>query len=282
MIVGAVRAFFSVCYNRRTILHGAPDTARLRIGEWFVNPTSGEISREGQAARLEVRTMRLLLCLARHPGEVVSIDALLSDAWPGVSVSQDSVYQAVASLRRLLGDDPKDPKYIETVPRLGYRMVATVTPWEDPPALATGRSPAIRRRAAVIWAAGALCLIGVAAFLLVTKATYHRPQPVVRLEPLKSIAVLPFSDLTEEMTAEPFADGITVELINRLSKVPGLRVHAPMSSSALKGKKWTIAGMKFSNAVSLLWATFLESHKCHRAVGVNQVSGRILHRCRKT
>lgn len=55
--------------------------------------------------------------------------------------------------------------------------------------------------------------------------------------------MLPFSDLTEEMTAEPFADGMTVELINKLSKIPGLRVHAPMSSSALKGKKWTVAGM---------------------------------------
>ena len=58
--------------------------------------------------------MRLLLCLAEHAGEVVSIDDLLSQAWPDVTVTQDSVYQAVASLRRLLGDDPKQPTYIAT------------------------------------------------------------------------------------------------------------------------------------------------------------------------
>jgi len=76
--------------------------------------------------------MRLLLCLAEHAGEVVSIEDLLNQVWSGVFVNPDSVYQAVASLRRLLGDDPKQPTYIETVPRLGYRMVATVRPWPDP------------------------------------------------------------------------------------------------------------------------------------------------------
>src|SRR3984957_17068735 len=108
-----------------------PPTTMLRIGTWCVNPTSGEISRDGETARLEARTMRLLLCLAEHAGEVVSIDDLLNQVWPGVAVSPDSVYQAIASLRRILGDDPKQPTYIATVPRLGYRMVATVTPWPD-------------------------------------------------------------------------------------------------------------------------------------------------------
>jgi transcriptional activator of cad operon len=115
-----------------------PNAIRLRIGDWCVNPTSGQISRDGEAARVEVRTMRLLLCLAEHAGEVVSIDDLLSQVWSGVFVNQDSVYQAVASLRRLLGDDPKQPTYIETVPRLGYRMVATVSPWEDQSVAQTG------------------------------------------------------------------------------------------------------------------------------------------------
>src|ERR1700678_3467666 len=105
----------------------------LRIGTWCVNPISGQISRDGESARLEARTMRLLLCLADHAGEVVSIDDLLNQVWSGVMVSSDSVYQAVASLRRLLGDDPKQPAYIATVPRLGYRMVATVSPWAAEP-----------------------------------------------------------------------------------------------------------------------------------------------------
>src|SRR3974390_3396281 len=99
----------------------------LRIGEWIVNPASGEVSRGGETARLEARSMRLLVCLAEHAGEVVSIDELLNQVWSGVNVSPDSVYQAVTSLRRVLGDDPKRPVYIATVPRLGYRMVAAVS-----------------------------------------------------------------------------------------------------------------------------------------------------------
>ena len=103
-----------------------PPPKTLRIGDWFVNPLSGEIARGEERVRLEARTMRLLLCLAESPGEVVSIDALLSQVWSGVVVTPDSVYQAVAALRRLLGDDAKQPAYIVTVPRLGYRLVAPV------------------------------------------------------------------------------------------------------------------------------------------------------------
>ncbi len=89
--------------------------------------------------------MRLLLCLAEHAGEVVSIDELLEQVWAGVIVTPDSVYQAVTSLRRMLGDDPKQPTYIATVPRLGYRMVASVSPWVDLAAPHNGAGAADRR-----------------------------------------------------------------------------------------------------------------------------------------
>src|ERR1700719_2853284 len=117
-----------------------PPTTILRNGAWCVHPSSGQISRDGEAVRVEVRTLRLLLSLAEHAGEVVSIEDLLTQVWPEVIVSPDSVYQAVASLRRLLGDDPKQPTYIETVPRLGYRMVAKVDPWPDRPVAPPGSS----------------------------------------------------------------------------------------------------------------------------------------------
>src|SRR5215216_6743436 len=110
-----------------------PPPTTLRIGDWFVNPLTGEIARGGERVRLEARTMRLLLCLAETPGEVVSIDALLNQVWSGVVVTPDSVYQAIAALRRLLGDDAKQPAYIVTVPRLGYRLVAPVESLLDAP-----------------------------------------------------------------------------------------------------------------------------------------------------
>src|SRR6266481_3635161 len=148
-----------------------PTTTMLRVGAWCVNPASGHISRDGETARVEVRTMRLLLCLAERAGEVVSIDDLLSQVWSDVTVTPDSVYQAVTSLRRLLGDDPRQPAYIATVPRLGYQLVAKVSPWPDQRAdQSIANTPATDaptpRRSRLTWAAGAaLCLALIAAFL---------------------------------------------------------------------------------------------------------------------
>lgn len=190
--------------------------------------------------------MRLLLCLADHAGEVVSIDDLLSQVWPDVTVSQDSVYQAVATLRRLLGDDPKTPTYIATAPRLGYRMVAAVGPWVDQ--MPGGANlPLVPPRAKHFsWIAGAaLCLVilAVGAFIYRTRvANGNQAASLVNAsKPEKSIAVLPFLDLTEGMKEEEFADGMTEELIDKLSKVPGLRVPSPTSSFYYKGKSITVA-----------------------------------------
>jgi TolB-like protein/DNA-binding winged helix-turn-helix (wHTH) protein len=235
----------------------------LRIGAWCVNPAASQISRDGESAQVEVRTMRLLLCLAGHAGEVVSIDDLLDQVWSDVTVAPDSVYQAVASLRRLLGDDSKQPTYIATVPRLGYRLVATVSPWADQSVAQTSSSrasdselpttattvaptPGSRLRASFALAAGAaLCLALVAVFLFYDKAAKNNPSAsstngAIAPQPQKSIAVLPFLDLTDEMNQEPFADGMTEELIDKLSKIPGLRVPGPTSSFYFKGKHITI------------------------------------------
>jgi TolB-like protein len=186
---------------------------------------------------------------------VVSIEDLLTQVWSEVTVAPDSVYQAVASLRRVLGDDPKQPTYIETVPRLGYRMVAAVSPWAEPsgqpppaitPATSDATRPGPRLRAGLTpatWATvAALSLALIVAFLLYGKFANNNPTASAAITPLpqKSIAVLPFIDLTEGMHQEEFADGMTEELIDKLSKVPGLRVPSPTSSFYFKGKLWPL------------------------------------------
>ena len=205
--------------------------------------------------------MRLLVCLAEHAGEVVSIDELLNQAWPDVVVAPDSVYQAVTSLRRLLGDDPKQPTYIETVPRLGYRMVAKVSPWAEQgvaqpgssaglgsehPSVATATAPARVphfRAGLALAVAAAVCLALLVAFLFRGNFANktETASAAIDTQPQKSIAVLPFLDLTEGMNQEPFADGMTEELIDKLSKIPGLRVTPPTSSFYYKGKQMTVA-----------------------------------------
>jgi TolB-like protein/DNA-binding winged helix-turn-helix (wHTH) protein len=215
----------------------------LRIGEWSVNPTSGEISRGRHTVRMEARNMRLLLCLAENAGKVVSIDELLSQVWSGVVVTPDSVYQAVAALRRTLGDDPRQPAYIATVPRLGYRMVATVHRLEDI-AVAHATHPRPPSRMPILLTVGAILLAGCALFyvLLLREPGIHTA--------VSSVAVLPFLDLTAGMKEEGFADGMTEELIDKLSKVRGLRVPAPTSSFYFKGKQITVADIARSLGVA--------------------------------
>ena len=223
-------------YSCARMAHPPPKT--LRIGDWFVNPLSGEIARGEERVRLEARTMRLLLCLAATPGEVVSIDALLNQVWSGVVVTPDSVYQAVAALRRLLGDDAKQPAYIVTVPRLGYRLVAPVEPLSDaPPAPRPARAGS---RMYVVLALGIL-LVGALAYYLVAARNPAGQATADAAAAPKAIAVLPFLDLTDDMNEEPFADGMTEELINKLSKVKGLRVPSPTASFYFKGKQLTVA-----------------------------------------
>ncbi len=120
-------------------------TIPLRIGDWRLDSQLGQLARGQTVEKLEARTLRLLQYLANRAGETVSIDELLDNVWSGVVVTQDSVYQAIKALRRLLGDDPKNPRYIVTVPRLGYRLVASVSPWIDETATLAVESPAPNR-----------------------------------------------------------------------------------------------------------------------------------------
>jgi TolB-like protein len=195
--------------------------------------------------------MRLLLCLADHAGEVVSIDDLLDHVWTGVSVTPDSVYQAVASLRRLLGDDPRRPAYIATAPRLGYKLVAAVSPcvnlgsapMQHPLLESLPPSAPVLQRHGVnfrhVIAAMLLILLGLVTGILLVRSKSIHPAAVPAVSPQqqKSIAVLPFLDLTEGMKEEEFADGMTEELIDRLSKISDLRVPPPTSSFFYKGKQ---------------------------------------------
>lgn len=231
--------------------------AKLRVGEWCVDTALGEMTRGDKTVRLDPRTLRLLLCLAERTGEIVSADDLLHHVWPGVVVTPDSVYQAIASLRKLLGDDPKQPTYIVTMPRQGYRMVAPVGPWASEPVAAPEAAvvaPSVktshktsRSRAAAMAMACIAAAFGIGLWLQNSFANGHDSFAFVAAGPghaaqyRNSIAVLPFLDLTEEMGREIFADGMAEELIDRLSRIPGYKVPSPASSFYFKGKHVPVA-----------------------------------------
>lgn len=252
---------------------------RMIIGEWRVDAAAGTIARGSETVRVEERTLRVLVCLAVRRGQTVSSEELLEAAWPGVAVSQDSVYQAVASLRRALGDDSRQPAYIVTVPRQGYRLVAEVGPWPNEPVEAPpmvpepapqetkvgaegndfGLQPSGARPAAEAehrrWLSGGR-IAWAAAVILLLLAGWRWALPHARSEasgqagsaahlplPARSIAVVPFLDLTEGMKEGEFADGMTEELIGKLSRIPGLRVSGPTASFYYKDKQVTPAEM---------------------------------------
>ena len=102
------------------------DSARLQVGEWQVDGLTGEIVRQGKWERLEPRTMAMLLLFARHPGAVLTRDEILEQIWPKLVVGEDALARALFKLRKALGDDAKSPAYIETLPKRGYRLIATV------------------------------------------------------------------------------------------------------------------------------------------------------------
>ena len=162
----------------------------VQIGEWTVEPAIDCIWRGTETQKLEPRTMRLLMCLANSPGEVVSIDRLLTEVWVGVVVGSASVYEGVSQLRKILGDVDPQPNYIVTVPRKGYRLIAPV----------------------------------------------QRAGTAERALPAKSIAVLPFADMSEKQDQEYFADGMAEEIIGLLARIRGLKVIGRTSSFQFKGK----------------------------------------------
>ena len=115
----------------------------VQIGDWLVDPRDDSLTRGAERVKLEPRTMRLLMTLAQVPGEVVSQDQLLETVWAGVVVGPASVYQSVSQLRKVMGGTEDPPRYIETVARKGYRLVAAVS---APPVASQPDPDTVRQR----------------------------------------------------------------------------------------------------------------------------------------
>ncbi len=211
---------------------GEPSGAPLQIGEWRVDPRADEIEADGRVIKLEPLRMRLLMALAERPGEVVLSNELLDTVWKGAIVTPSSLYQSVAQLRQLLGDSVTEPRYIETVPRKGYRLVAPVLPLAprvvsrddvtEPPAApdvettsAPASLPAFRRRGLI---AGG---VAATAALAAGGAWWWNSRPAAA--PLR-IAVLPFTDRSAARLDQPLANGVTEDVIRTLGRHPALEV----------------------------------------------------------
>jgi DNA-binding winged helix-turn-helix (wHTH) protein len=109
------------------LLKDQPPRSCFKVGPWNVEPAAGEIRDGDRIVRLRPKAMELLVVLAVNAGEVLATPDLLDSVWTDVVVSHASLSVLVAEVRRALGDDPKSPQFIETIPRKGYRLIAPVS-----------------------------------------------------------------------------------------------------------------------------------------------------------
>ena len=148
--------------------------ADFRLGDWLVRPSLATIERGTEAVHVTPRSMAVLVYLADAGGAVVSRNELLDAVWPGMSVTPDALSQCVVELRKAFHDDPKHPAVIQTIPKLGLRLLVAVGPGAD---ISVEAAPP-RRSKLVLVAACIVAAIAVGAALLWTAnpdSTWHDP-----------------------------------------------------------------------------------------------------------
>lgn len=112
------------------------------VGDWLAEPALCRLSRAGSTVRLRPQLMDLLVCLARHAGRVVSKDEILAEVWSGQFIAESGLSRSVAELRQALHDDPREPVFIETIAKRGYRLIAPVRYPDAAPVAISDAAPA--------------------------------------------------------------------------------------------------------------------------------------------
>ena len=212
---------------------GTLPTGPIRFAEFEVDVDVCALSCAGAAVRLQQQPFDVLMALLERPGRLVSRDELRQRIWPSDTfVDFDhSLNIAVNKLRAALSDSADKPRFIETLPRRGYRFIGTL----EPTAAATPDQPPLARerrlsRSTAVWAT---VLVAVAAGL---SATWIARRTAVPTTPVfRSIAVLPLDNLSPDPNEAYLADGITDELTTDLAKISSLRVISRGSVLQFRG-----------------------------------------------
>lgn len=219
-----------------------PELGDFQLGPWTVRQAEGTLCSDGRSTRLEPRVMDVCVYLAAHPGRVVAKEELIAAVWGGAFVEEGALNQAVHSLRKALGDDARQPRYIETIHRRGYRVIAQVVVGqvvpdrvEEAPPLPPQPAPPVRLgpRAGLLLAA--LSLMAAAALWLAW-GRFAKPQsgPVAPEADGIRVVVLPFENLGKPEDAF-FADGLTEEITKDLASLSALQVISRTSALHYKG-----------------------------------------------
>jgi adenylate cyclase len=169
----------------------------FRFGDFSLDSGERQLLKDGVEVVLRPKAFETLLCLLERHGHLIAKSELLDRVWPDTFVSESVLDHCISEIRKALEDDPRDPRYLKTIPRVGYKFMNA----------AEEVIPTVPET---------------------TSAT--------KAPPVWSIAVLPFANLSTDPNNEFFCDGLSEELINGLTKVSALRVVAHSSSFAFKGR----------------------------------------------
>ena len=221
-------------------------TPVFRFADYELHAATGELKSTSGKVVLQDQPLQVLLALLDHPGELVTREQLIARLWPpDTFVDYDrSLNKAVNKLRESLGDSAEQPRFIETLPRKGYRFIASVEPI---PAVTDNSAAAVpppraARVSSLWWVSFGVvaCLAGVIAANLggarnwLARARPANPQ-------IATLAVLPLENLSRDPEEDFFADGTTDALITNLAKISAARITSRTSVMRYKGTKKSVA-----------------------------------------
>ena len=199
-----------------------------RFDDFLADPETWRLSRDGQEIHVEPVVLDLLIYLIQNRERLVTRHELMDTVWGDTVISEAALTKAVARLRKALGDDSVTHRYLETVRSRGYRFVADVEEIESPdqPSLRPRKTRATTARRTVMAGAAVIIVLTILAVSWFRMPAHETPQEQV----IRSLAVLPLSNLTGDPEQGYYVDGLQDLLITELSQLPGLRVTSRQST----------------------------------------------------
>src|SRR5215469_4465333 len=224
----------------------ASSPVRVEFGVFELDLQRAELRKSGGKVKLQEQPLKILQILLENPGQIVGRDELQKRVWPANTFVEfdKGLYSAMARLREALGDSSDNPRFIETVARRGYRFIAPVSKTtgegtQGTQAAGAGRPLFVRR-----WIYSLISGLLVGSLLLVILLEFNvtglQEWLRNRTTPIRSIAVLPLVNLSDDPEQEYFADGMTDELITDLAQLADLRVISRTSVMHYKKTQKTL------------------------------------------
>ncbi len=214
----------------------APTAMRVRFGPFELDAAAGELRKSGVPVKLQPQPFRILQLLIESAGKVVTREEIQHSVWNGDTFVdfEHGINFSINQIRTALADSAEKPRYIETLPRRGYRFIGAVEFCSDLSAREGAPSPdtvsVSRRFTSTAWILGIFLVVGLATYF--TWLRFHRIPQSARV----MLAVLPFQNLTGNPDQEYISDGLTEEMITRLGSLNPERLGV-ISRTSVMGYK---------------------------------------------